>query len=50
MLAFRRVLERCPDAVLTMGGTGPLWSACRDLVRYFGLSDNVVLAGVLTPE
>jgi glycosyltransferase involved in cell wall biosynthesis len=50
LLAFRRVVEQFPDAVLTMGGTGPLWSACYDLVRYFGLADNVRLPGVLTPE
>jgi len=31
---FRQVVEQCPDAVLIMGGTGSLWSARHDLVRF----------------
>jgi glycosyltransferase involved in cell wall biosynthesis len=45
LLAFRRVLEACPDARLAMLGDGVLLDACRDIVRALGLSDAVDLAG-----
>jgi glycosyltransferase involved in cell wall biosynthesis len=50
LLAFRQVWEKFQDAELVIAGTGPLWSVCDNLVRYFGMERNVTLTGVLGPD
>ncbi len=45
ILAFSKVLERLPEARLTMVGDGRLWEACDSMVRALGLGDRIHLAG-----
>lgn len=48
--AFMQVLTKYPNAKLLMGGEGPLYPACVNLVRMYGLQDHIQFLGVLTPE
>ena len=50
ILAFAKVAKEFPQARLTIGGDGPLWNICKNLVDHLGLSDKVDLPGVLTRE
>ena len=45
ILAFQKVLKHHPDAQLILAGTGELWDACRNLVDFLGLNNNVTLPG-----
>ncbi len=45
ILAFAKVLQKVPDARLTMIGDGRLWGACVQLVKALGLSGSVDLTG-----
>ena len=46
LLAFKEVLQKCPEARLVMIGDGPLWEACRQMTMSLGLSGAVELQGV----
>ena len=46
LIAFRKVLDLCPGARLTMVGDGMLWEACRQMVVALRMEEQVVLAGV----
>ena len=48
--AFKKVVEKFPDAKLIMAGDGYLLEECRTLSAALGLKDNVVFAGVLNKE
>lgn len=48
ILSFRKVLKKYPEAKLVIAGDGPLWNLCKNLIRYFGLRDKVLLPGVIT--
>ena len=48
--AFIQVLAKYPNAKLLMGGEGPLYPTCVNLVRMYGLQDHIHFLGVLTPE
>ncbi|MBS1581565.1 MAG: glycosyltransferase [Bacteroidetes bacterium] len=50
LLAFHQAWQRFPDLRLTIGGQGPLWETCHQLVRTLGLEGAVSLPGVLTHE
>jgi glycosyltransferase involved in cell wall biosynthesis len=49
ILAFSKVVQKFPSAQLVMGGDGPLWEACNNLIRYLGLERNITLLGVIDP-
>jgi glycosyltransferase involved in cell wall biosynthesis len=49
LLAFRKVVDECPEARLTMVGDGPLREACKELVAALGLQVHVELCGIRTP-
>jgi glycosyltransferase involved in cell wall biosynthesis len=49
LLAFRRVVDQCPDARLTMVGDGPLREACAQMIVALGLQAQVDLCGVRSP-
>lgn len=50
LLAFREVLARRPDVRLTLAGDGPLREACIQMVKAWGMEDQVDLPGVFTPD
>ena len=50
VLAFRRCLERHPDAKLVYIGAGPLFQITKDLVKQFKLDNNVELRGLAGRE
>lgn len=50
IMAFKKVVERHPDAKLLLAGDGPLKNTCQNLVHYFSLEEQVVFLGVITPE
>jgi len=47
LLAFKRVLEACPEARLVMVGDGRLQEPCRQLVQALGMAAAVELVGPL---
>ncbi|MBK9148144.1 MAG: glycosyltransferase family 4 protein [Flavobacteriales bacterium] len=48
--AFERLVERVPEAKLTMVGQGPLWESCAQRVRSSPLAGRVELPGILSPD
>ena len=50
ILAFHKVVCKFPKAQLVLGGTGELWEACTNLVKYLRLENNVLLPGVIDQE
>lgn len=48
LLAFRRALDRVPEARLTMLGDGPLWECCRRLAGAMGMADAVDMPGAVS--
>jgi glycosyltransferase involved in cell wall biosynthesis len=50
ILAFKKVLELCPDAVLVMAGDGPLLRVCKDIVLAFKMENSVRFAGRISPQ
>jgi glycosyltransferase involved in cell wall biosynthesis len=50
LLAFRRALDACPEARLTMVGAGPLLEACKQLAAALRMTQEVTFAGIRTPE
>lgn len=48
VIAFKKVLDKIPDASLIMVGDGPLLDICRHLINALGITDNVRLLGALT--
>lgn len=50
ILAFKQILEKYPDAKLTMVGEGELYSPCKLLVRTLNLESNVEFKGVQRHE
>ena len=49
LLAFRQVLEECPESNLVMVGDGPLLPACQELAKALSLEGRVLFTGVLEP-
>jgi glycosyltransferase involved in cell wall biosynthesis len=50
ILAFAKILDKFPEAKLSMAGDGPLMNTCENLVEYLGISDAVRFLGVITPN
>lgn len=50
ILAFKKVLQQIPTAKLVMCGDGPLWETCNNMVRYFGIQQNVWLPGKIDQQ
>lgn len=48
--AFERLVQRVPEARLTMVGQGPLWESCVQRARSAPLAGRVDLPGVRTPD
>jgi glycosyltransferase involved in cell wall biosynthesis len=49
ILAFQKALSKHPDAKLIIGGDGPLYDVCINLVKYWGLENSVELPGLIKP-
>ena len=50
ILAFEKILNNHPDALLYLAGDGPLKSTCENIVRHLGIEKNVIFLGVVSPE
>lgn len=50
ILAFKKVLEFNPNAVLVMAGDGPLLKICKDIVKAFKMNNAVCFMGRITQE
>ncbi|HEY9169354.1 MAG TPA: glycosyltransferase [Lutibacter sp.] len=50
IFAFLGVLQKFPDAKLVIAGEGPLLNACKNVVKYLNILDNVEFPGVITQE
>lgn len=50
ILMWQQLIERHPDARLFIGGDGPMFRFCEDLVRVMGLESNVRLLGRIDQE
>lgn len=50
ILAFQQVLKIIPNAILVMAGDGPLWSACKDLVKALGIQQTVKFVGRISTK
>ncbi len=50
IMAFQKALEVHPDARLIIGGDGPLYDVCVNLVKKWRIDDRVSLPGILKPE
>ena len=49
LLAFRKVLDKYPEAKLVMAGDGPLLNASKNIAKIIGAGDNVIFTGAITP-
>ena len=47
IMSFKKVIESCPDARLLMIGDGPLWEACKQIVKVLGMTETVQFLGPL---
>ncbi|MBT0608442.1 glycosyltransferase [Aequorivita echinoideorum] len=50
ILSFKKVLKYYPGAKLIMAGDGELLNTCKNLVKVFGLEDNIHFPGIITAE
>lgn len=50
VLAFNKVLKKFPTAKLILGGDGPLFEMCNNLVSYLKIEDNVLFKGVIAQK
>lgn len=50
ILAFSKALQEHPDAILYMAGDGPLLNACKNLVKFLEIENNVKFLGVISPD
>ena len=50
LAAFKQVYEKHPEAKLIMIGSGELLPICRHLTKLWGLENNVIFPGILTPD
>ncbi len=50
IMAFKKVLEVVPEAILVFAGNGALLNVCNDLVKACGIEKSVVFKGVINQE
>lgn len=50
LLAFERVLRKCPEAFLIVVGEGPLMGPCKRIAEALGISDSVSFMGTQTSD
>lgn len=50
IVAFKKAIEKHPDAKLIMAGDGQLLNTCKNLVKYLGIEAQVEFPGVISPE
>ncbi len=50
ILAFKKVVELHPDALLIMAGEGTLLNTCKNLVSFYKLENNVRFIGVISSQ
>lgn len=50
ILAFKKVVEKYPDAKLYIAGNGELYETSQNLANYFQLKKNIVFLGIIKPD
>src|SRR5690606_35246734 len=50
ILAFKKAIEKHPDAKMIMAGDGQLLNVCKNLVKHFGIEAQVEFPGIITSE
>lgn len=50
ILSFKEALKKYPNAKLIMCGDGLLLEACKNLVRYYRIENNIKFMGVTAPD
>ena len=50
ILSFVEVVKKFPNARLLIAGNGSLYNACLNLIRFYGLENNIDLIGVIAPQ
>ncbi|GHC60002.1 glycosyltransferase [Ulvibacter litoralis] len=50
ILAFKDVLREYPNAQLLLAGDGALFNSCLNLIKYYGIENNIKMLGVIKPE
>ncbi|MCH4821588.1 glycosyltransferase family 4 protein [Gramella lutea] len=50
ILAFKEVVKEFPRAKLIIAGDGNLFQTCKNLIKFFGLENNISLPGVISSE
>jgi len=50
ILAFRKVVEKYPEAKLILVGEGKLLDVCINIVRFYNLSANIIFVGIKSSE
>lgn len=50
ILSFKEVIRKFPEAKLIIAGEGELLNTCKNLVKYYGLEENILLAGVISRD
>lgn len=50
ILAFKKAIEKHPDAKLIMAGDGQLLNVCKNLVKHFGIEAQVEFPRIITSE
>lgn len=50
ILAFKKVLEKFPETKLIIAGNGELWNSCKNIIKYYGLANNILLPSVINKE
>lgn len=50
IMAFKTVVEKHPKSKLLMAGDGPLYNACKNLVKYYRLEKSIKFLGIISPD
>ncbi|WP_034057540.1 glycosyltransferase family 4 protein [Lacinutrix jangbogonensis] len=50
IMAFKEVAHKHPDALLLLAGDGVLLNMCKNIVKYYGLENQVQFLGVISPK
>ena len=50
ILAMEKVVKKHQEVKLYMGGNGPLFNVCKNMIRFYQLEKNILLLDIIKPE